>query len=112
MWHLLLLPFIRVKKLRINSSLTSELSRALESVAGGLVLELLPELQELEVPLKKYQATKAFSMFMKTRESVGRPVHLLVPPVDVKRVVRPEYHASYAASHNSKVGLLIPKWKY
>ena len=83
-WHELLLPFIGVKKLKIVSSLTVELSKALESVDGELVLELLPALQELEVlreaPLKIDRATNAFSMFMKTRESVGRPIHLLVPP--------------------------------
>ena len=79
-WHELLLPFIGVKKLHIGSSLTLELSKALESVDEGLVLELLPELQELEVPPKIDRATDAFSMFMKTRESVGRPIHLLVPP--------------------------------
>ena len=80
LWHELLLPFIGVKKLHIGSSLVPELSQALESVPGGLVLELMPELRELEVPLKIDHATNAFSVFMKTRESVGRPVHLLVPP--------------------------------
>ena len=79
-WHELLLPFIGVKKLKIVSSLTLELSKSLESVDGELVLELLPALQELEVPLKIDRATDAFSMFMKARESVGRPIHLLVPP--------------------------------
>ena len=79
-WQELLLPFIGVKKLHIGSSLTLELSKALESVDEGLVLELLPQLQEFEVPLKIDLATDAFSMFMKTRESVGRPIHLLVPP--------------------------------
>jgi hypothetical protein len=69
-----------VKKLNIGSSLTLELSKALESVDEGSVLELLPALQELEVPLKIDRATNAFSMFMKIRESVGRPIHLLVPP--------------------------------
>ena len=76
MWYELLLPFIGVKKLHIGSSLTLELSRVLESVT----LELLPELQELEVQLKVDHATNAFSLFVKTRESVGRPVRLLVPP--------------------------------
>ena len=79
MWHELLLPFTGVKKLHIGSSLTLELSRALESVT----LELLPELQELELQLKIDHATNAFSSFVKfvnTRESVGRPVRLLVPP--------------------------------
>ena len=77
MWLELLLPFIGVKKLCIGSSLTLELSQALESVAGGLVLELLPELQELEVQLENDRAKNSLSLFVETRESVGRPVHLV-----------------------------------
>ena len=77
MWHELLLPFIGVKKLHIGSLLALELSRALELVAVGLVPELLPELQELEVKLEIDRAKKAFSRFIETRESTGRPVHLL-----------------------------------
>jgi hypothetical protein len=80
LWHELLLPFVGVKKLHIGSSLTLELSEALQSDAGGLVLELLPELQELEVQLEIDHAKKAFSAFVGTRESVGRPVRLLAPP--------------------------------
>ena len=78
MWHELLLPFICVKKLHIGSSLTLELSQALESVPGRLVLELVPELQELEVHLGNDQEKNAFSAFVKTRESVGRPVYLIL----------------------------------
>ena len=76
LWHELLLPFIGVKKLHIGSSLTIGLSRTLESVAGGFVLELLPELQELEVRVEIDRAWKSFSGFVETRESIGRPVHL------------------------------------
>jgi hypothetical protein len=72
-WHELLLPFIGVKRLNIGSSLTLGLSRTLESDAGG---SLLPELQELQVPLEINSATNAFSVFMKTREFVGHPVVL------------------------------------
>ena len=79
MWHELLLPFIRAKKLHIGSSLALELSRALELVAEGLVPELLPELQELDVTLENDHAKKAFSRFIETRESTGRPVHLWTP---------------------------------
>ena len=79
MWHELLLQFIRVKKLHVGSSLTLELSRALQSGAGGL---FLPELQELEVSLKIDHATTVLTIFLETRESEGRPVHLLVPPGD------------------------------
>jgi hypothetical protein len=72
LWHELLLPFIGVKKLHIGSSLTLELCRALVSVAGRLVLELLPELQEVDIqPIVGFEA---FSGFVKTRESIGRPV--------------------------------------
>ena len=81
LWHELLLPFNGVKRLHIGSSLTLELSQALKSVTGELVLELLQELQELEVLLRIDQANNAFSDFIVTRESVGRPVRLLAPPV-------------------------------
>ena len=80
LWHELLVPFINVKKLHIGSSLTLQLSQSLESVAGGLVLELLPELEELEVQLEIGHSKNVFSLFVETRESVGRPVHLSIPP--------------------------------
>jgi hypothetical protein len=75
-WHELLLPFVGVKKLRIGSSLSLQLSQALESITGGLVLELLPGLQELEVYLGSDSVKRSFSAFVETRESVGRPVHM------------------------------------
>ena len=80
-WHELLLPFIWVKKLHIGFLLTFELSQALNAAAGGLVLELLPELQKLEVQLEIDDAKKVFSVFIETRESVGRPVRLLALPI-------------------------------
>ena len=84
LWHELLLPFVGVKKLHIGSILIVELSQALESVVGGLVLQLLPELQEIEVQAIQLEidyAKEAFSVFVETRESVGRPVHLLASPI-------------------------------
>ena len=81
LWHELLLPFTGVKRLHIGSSLALELSQALESVGGGLVLELLPELQELDVQLENDHAKKAFSAFVETRNSVDRPVNLLTPSI-------------------------------
>ena len=77
MWHELLLPFVGVEELHIGSSLTQELSQALRSVGGGMAMELLPGLQELEVQLEIDQAKDSFSLFVDIRESVGRPVYLL-----------------------------------
>ena len=74
LWHELLLPFIRVKKLHIGPLLTLELSQALHSVPAELDLELLPELQELEMQPWIYHAKDAISGFVQTRESMGRPV--------------------------------------
>ena len=81
LWHELLLTFIGVKKLHVGPSLALELSQSLDSVAGGLVLELLPELEKLEVQLEAGHSKSVFSLFLKTRESVGRPVHLSVLPL-------------------------------
>ncbi|KAF8495549.1 hypothetical protein F5888DRAFT_564353 [Russula emetica] len=81
LWHELLLPFTGVRKLHIGSSLTLQLSQALQSDAGELVLELLPEVEELEVQLVIDHANAAFSLFLESRESVGRPVQLLAPPM-------------------------------
>ena len=81
LWRELLLPFVAVKKLCIGFSLTLELSRALESIPGGLVLELLPELQGLEAWPEVDGAKRAFSAFVETRESLGLPVHLSGPSI-------------------------------
>ena len=87
LWHELLLPFTGAKRLYIGSSLTLELSRTLESVIGDSVMDLLPELQELEVTVRMDQATNLYSMFLNTRESLGRPVHLLVDEIGRKHDV-------------------------
>ena len=84
-WHELLLPFIGVKKLRIGSSLTLELSQALKSDFVGLVL---PELQELDVSLKLDDVTNALIAFIEIRESLGRHIDLLVPPEDEEENIR------------------------
>ena len=97
LWHELLLPFTGAKRLYIGSSLTLELSRTLASVIGDLVLDLLPELQELEVPVTIDQATNLYSMFVQARESVGRPVHLLSDEVGRKRDVIRKTMATVAA---------------
>ena len=84
-WDELLLPFTGVKKLHISSSLTLELSRALQSVPEGLVPELLPNLQELDVQLEIHDAKIAFSEFLRIRKSLGLPVLLLALPTPLLR---------------------------
>jgi hypothetical protein len=87
LWHELLLPFIVVKKLHIGSSLALELSKALKSAPEVLVLKLLPKLQELDVRLKMDDARMAFSAFLHTRRSLGRPVALSVLSLSYQLVI-------------------------
>ena len=84
LWHGLLLPFSHLKKLCIGSALTSELSDALKPDAGGLVLSLLPGLQDLEV---QFDIDDAFSTFIKSRERPGQPICLSVPPMPQLRTI-------------------------
>ena len=81
MWHGLLWSFAGVKKLRIGYPLASELSYALESDDAGLVLGLLPELEELEAQIELGHLKEAFAAFVDTRELAGRHVYLSVSPV-------------------------------
>ena len=94
LWHELLLPFIGVKRLRIGSLLAHQLSQALESVTGDFVLELLPELQDIEVQLETDRAKRIFSTVVETREFMGRPVHLLASPIPYAdlELANPEAH--------------------
>ena len=80
-WLEILRPFVGVKKLHVGYSLTLRLSRALRTDARGLVPNLLPSLQGLVVQLGIDHAKREFYGFIRTRESVGRPVVLLAPPI-------------------------------
>ena len=100
MWHELLLPFIRVKKLWIGTSLTLEFSQALGSVAGGLVLELLPDLQELDVQLDINLVKNGLSSFLQIRKFVGRPVLVFY--------VRQSPHSDYVPFQYSVLTRPIP----
>lgn len=84
LWHNVLLPFVGVKKLRIDLSLTFELLQALESPAGGLAMALLPWPQaldsRLEVPQhssittrREQPCDKYVSMFLKNSRIRGSP---------------------------------------
>ena len=105
MWHELLLPFVGVKKLHIGFLLTFELSQAMDAAVGGLDLELLPELQELEVRLEIDDAKKVFSAFIETRESEGRPVDLLALPIPHAELVVPPRSADYRTQATSLVSI-------
>jgi hypothetical protein len=87
MWHGFLWPFSGVKKLRIGYPLASELSNALESDDAGLVLGLLPELQELEAQVELGHLNKAFETFIDARQLAGRHVRLSVSAVVISTTV-------------------------
>jgi len=87
MWHGLLWSFAGVKKLRIGYPLASELSNALESDDAGLVLGLLPELEELEAQVELGHLNKAFETFIDARQLVGRHVRLSVSAVVISTTV-------------------------
>ena len=87
MWHGLLWPFSGVKKLRIGYPLASELSNALESDDAGLVLGLLPELEELEAQVELGHVSKAFETFIDARQLAGRHVRLSVSAVVIPTTV-------------------------
>ena len=102
LWNELLLPFRGMKKLHIDDPLlTLNVSQALESVTGGLVLELLPELQELDAELKTDRVRKAISAFVESRQSVGRPVHLPGLARDVLHTEPETSHVEPEVSHTN-----------
>jgi hypothetical protein len=118
-WHGLLWPFNGVKKLRIGHPLAWELSNALEAEAedAGLVLGLLPELQELEAQVEIRHLDKAFATFVDARRVAGHSVSLLVSPVVVSTTASspstPTPLTSTpptpdAGEHNPPVTVLLP----
>ena len=76
-----------MKKLRIGYPLASELSNALESDDAGLVLGLLPELEELEAQVELGHVSKAFETFIDARQLAGRHVRLSVSAVVIPTTV-------------------------
>ena len=106
LWNELLLPFLGVKTLYIDSPLlTLDFSQALESATGGLVLELLPELQELDARLNSGRVMEAFSVFAETRRSLGRPVHVTGLP---QAVMHTEPEASHTEPEISQLEPEVP----
>jgi hypothetical protein len=73
-WHKLLRSFSKVKTLRIDDGLVSELSRCLQLEDGEHALEVLPELQELT-----YSGSVDFALdsFIDARQRAGLPVTLI-----------------------------------
>ena len=75
-WHKLLRPYRNVKALRIGNGLVQEISRCLRLEDGELLLELLPELEELTY-FGSRDTGDAFTSFIDARQSAGRPVALV-----------------------------------
>ena len=72
-WRKLLRPFRSVKTLRIEKRLVEGLSLCLRLEDGELPLELLPELQELSLPLDASKSD-AFTSFIDARRNADRAV--------------------------------------
>ena len=75
-WRQLLGSFRNVKTLRITKGLVEELSRCLELEDEELLLELLPELQELTY-FGSGNTGNAFTSFIESRQDAGRPLTLV-----------------------------------
>jgi hypothetical protein len=75
-WRNLLRSFNNVKTLLVKDRLVKELSDCLRLEDGELPLELLPDLQELTYS-GSGDADDAFTSFIDSRQSVGRPVTLV-----------------------------------
>ena len=75
-WRGLLSSFRNVKTLRIAEGLVGELSRCLELDDGELLLEFLPELQELTYS-GSGDTGDVFTSFIDARQDAGRPLTLI-----------------------------------
>ena len=75
-WHKLLRPFRNVKTLRVGDGLVHELSRCLRLEDGELLLDLLPELQELTY-FGSRNTGDAFTSFIDARQNAGCLVALV-----------------------------------
>jgi hypothetical protein len=69
-WHDLLMPFTGVKTLRVDTGLVGELSSALQPDDRERLLELLPGLRELVLPLRG-DDPEAFNAFISARQAAG-----------------------------------------
>lgn len=111
-WHGLLWPFNGVKKLRIGHPLAWELSNVLEAETedAGLVLGLLPQLQELEAQVEFRHLDKAFATFVDARRVAGHSVvSLSVSPVVISTTASsPSIPTPDAGEHNPPVMVLPP----
>jgi hypothetical protein len=72
-WREVLRPFSSVKVLQVADGLIRNLSHSLQPEVGEPPLELLPQLKEL-VYYKGGEPNDAFTSFLHTRQTVGRPV--------------------------------------
>ena len=75
-WRKLLGPFRNVKTLRIESGLVEDISHCLQLEGGELLLEVLPELQELTYS-GSGDTKDEFASFVDARQNAGHPVTLV-----------------------------------
>ncbi|KAI9457243.1 hypothetical protein BJY52DRAFT_1378399 [Lactarius psammicola] len=93
-WHELLRSFVGVKKLRICSSLSEELSRGLQVDTIGLDPGLLPGLHELVSEFEEGHEDDLFGSFIDARRVSGRPVRLSFPQRGPRIPLWPASHPS------------------
>ena len=74
-WREFLRSFSHVKTLDVDDGLVKGVSRCLQLDDGGLLLVLLPELQELTYP-ESSDTDDIFTSFIDARRNAGRPVTL------------------------------------
>jgi F-box-like len=83
-WRGLLLPFGGVRKLGVGLALIHDLSRALEPDDAGLLLELLPDLQEIDATFEDEPTNNAlvplinlvFAPFIDARQLAGHSIYM------------------------------------
>ena len=101
-WRKLLSSFSGVKTLQIDNGLVEGLSRCLESDDGGLLLVLIPELQELTYS----GSDNAFTSFVNARQKAGRPItlHNLYQRSPDPRPFTPSFETSSIAPASNEAG--------
>jgi hypothetical protein len=76
-WHDLFRPFTSVRSLGISSGLEGLIAPALQELTGDRVMEVLPVLRSLRLPLSRLSSeTNPFEPFITTRQLSNHPITL------------------------------------